>query len=74
LGKIELAVASTSKSGGTTYLRHEDHIHTTNEAADVQNVTSKTVSESNICTKKVHKQRNQQHKVVLDRIEILPND
>jgi glycoprotein-N-acetylgalactosamine 3-beta-galactosyltransferase len=79
LGKIELAVTSTSKSGsiisgGTTYLRHEDHIHTTNEAADVQNVTSNTVSESDICTKKVRKQRNQQHKVVLDRIEILPND
>lgn len=77
-GRIDVASthASTSgTSGGTTSLRHEDNKAEANVAQGVQNVTIKTVSESDLCTHtQIHKQRNHQHKVVLDRIEILHND
>ena len=73
MGRINLSLASTSPSGGdSTYLRHEVHKADANKTKGVQNVTTKTVLESDLCAK--NKQGNQQHKVVLDRIEILPND
>lgn len=76
MGRVDLSVKSTSAtSGGTTsYLRHEDHEADAIEAQVVQNITLKTVPESDVCTKTKHKNQNQQHKVVLDQIEILPND
>jgi glycoprotein-N-acetylgalactosamine 3-beta-galactosyltransferase len=37
-------------------------------------VVGSSVLESDLCIKKANKQRNQEHKVVLDWIEILPND
>ncbi|KAL7499818.1 hypothetical protein ACHAWT_010244 [Skeletonema menzelii] len=73
MGRINSSLASTSPSGGdSTYLRHEVHKADANKTKGVQNVTTKTVLESDLCAK--NKQGNQQHKVVLDRIEILPND
>lgn len=76
MGRIDLTVKSTSARGTseTTYLRHEDHEADTNEAHVAQNATVKTVPESDVCTKTKRKNQNRQHKVVLDRIEILPND
>ncbi len=74
MGRIDLSVKSTSD--GTTYLRHEVHNNTedANEAQVVQNISIKTVPEMDICTKTKRKNQNRQHKVVLNKIEILPNN
>lgn len=73
IGRIDL-LSVKGTSDVTIYLRHEDHKADAIKAQVVQNATIKSVPEIDICTKTKRKNRNQQHKVVLDKVEILPND
>ncbi len=78
MGRIEWSIATTSSSGGgdggTTYLRHEDDKDYVKEGQAIQNNVTVEKESTSACTKELEIQRNQQHKVVLDQIEILPND
>ena len=74
LSRIKLTVSNTTYST-SSYLRHEEITGNATNVQDLQNDNSTTrVAKSDACTKEAQKSQHQKHKVVLDHIEILPND